>query len=305
MKNKGKLLLVNGLTALRIAGTFLLIPIYMTYGGIAAAATAAACYATDFLDGFLARKLKASTFFGSFFDGFSDKAFNLVNFLILCSITPLAWIPILFELGIIGVQFAKYKSNMNVQSSMIGKAKMWVAGITMFVALLLVDQTTIDYLSANIISKLGELDKNKVLGATLIPLIISEVATLSGYVKDFIKQKKVQKENVTIYDCFPNYSKAQVDKVLATLSEEERKALIKEYGQGFYDYDFDEKVVLSASRDIEQTNSDTKSLSDDVDDMTIGQVLFDPGVYEKYKDVEISDVLKLSRKKNANSKNSK
>ena len=192
---------------------------------------------------------------------------------------------------------------MNVQSSMTGKAKMWVAGITMFVALLLVDQTTIDYLSANLISKLGELDKNKVLGTTLVPLIISEVVTLSGYVKDFVKQKKEQKENATIYEGFPDFTKEQIDKVLATLSDDERKALIETYGAGFYDQNFDREVVLSASNDFEEKNmNDRSSFGEDVDDMTASQVLFDPEVYSKYKDARIGDVLKLTRKKKKNTK---
>ena len=109
--------ITNFFTALRAAGIVCLIPVFKIYGGLATALLSAGCFATDFIDGILARKLKSSTFFGSLFDAISDKAFLIVNMILLISITPLAIVPILAELGIAAVQSLKYQSNMNVQSN--------------------------------------------------------------------------------------------------------------------------------------------------------------------------------------------
>ena len=86
MKNKKNIILVNAITSLRVLGIFFLFPIYLSYGALGLALTNIFCFLTDFIDGKMARKLDASTFFGSFFDGFSDKAFVAMNFLILATI---------------------------------------------------------------------------------------------------------------------------------------------------------------------------------------------------------------------------
>ncbi|MEG1506952.1 MAG: CDP-alcohol phosphatidyltransferase family protein, partial [Bacilli bacterium] len=64
MEEKRKLIIVNFFTALRAAGILALVPVFINMGGVAAAVLATTCYLTDFIDGFLARKLHASTFFG-------------------------------------------------------------------------------------------------------------------------------------------------------------------------------------------------------------------------------------------------
>ena len=174
----------NFFTALRAAGIIALIPVFKLYGGLATALLSAGCFATDFIDGTLARKLKSSTFFGSLFDGLSDKAFLIVNMLLLMSITPLAIIPIIAELGIAGVQSLKYQNNMNVKSNTFGKIKMWVAGITITLAYFLVDPTFINYLGVDIASKIASLGHIKLFGAVLSPLVLSELLTLGSYIKE-------------------------------------------------------------------------------------------------------------------------
>lgn len=90
MNKWAKFGITNFFTALRAVGIICLIPVFKIYGGVATALLSSCCFATDFIDGILARKLKSSTFFGSLFDGISDKAFLIVNMLLLMSITPLA-----------------------------------------------------------------------------------------------------------------------------------------------------------------------------------------------------------------------
>ena len=194
--------ITNFFTALRVAGIICLIPVFKLYGGAATAMLSAGCFATDFIDGTLARKLKSSTFFGSLFDGISDKAFLIVNMLLLMSITPLAIIPIIAELGIAGVQSLKYQNNMNVQSNIFGKVKMWVAGITITLAYLLVDPTFINYLGADIASKIAGLGDIKLFGAVLSPLVLSELLTLGSYVKELLdgknKEEVLDEEKETV-----------------------------------------------------------------------------------------------------------
>ena len=195
MKKWLKFGITNFFTALRAAGIICLIPVFKLYGGMAAALLSAGCFATDFVDGMLARKLKSSTFFGSLFDGISDKAFLIINMLLLMSITPLAIVPIILELGIAGVQSLKYERNLNVQSNIFGKVKMWVAGLTITIAYLLADPTFINYLGSNLATKIAEFGDLKVFGITLAPLVLSELLTLGSYLKEFRDGTKEEKEN--------------------------------------------------------------------------------------------------------------
>mgnify|MGYP001859529709 CR=1 FL=1 len=194
MKNWLKFGVTNFFTALRAAGIICLIPVFKLYGGMAAALLSAGCFATDFIDGMLARKLKSSTFFGSLFDGISDKTFLIVNMILLMSITPLAIVPIILELGIAGVQSLKYQHNLNVQSNIFGKVKMWVAGLTITVTYLLTDPTFINYLGSSLATKIVDLGDLKVFGITLAPLVLSELLTLGSYIKEFKDETKEEKE---------------------------------------------------------------------------------------------------------------
>lgn len=191
MKHKWlKLGITNFVTLIRVVGIVALIPVYKVYGGLACFLLSAGCFATDFLDGMMARGFKCSTFFGSLFDGISDKAFLIVNMLLLMSITPMAIIPIILELGIATVQTLKYQSNLNVQSNMFGKVKMWIAGLTISLCYLLVDKDLVNYLGSEIVSKLNNLGDMKLFGSVLLPLVLSEIVTLGSYIKEYKNEKE-------------------------------------------------------------------------------------------------------------------
>lgn len=190
--------ITNFFTALRAVGIICLIPVFKIYGGVATALLSSCCFATDFIDGILARKLKSSTFFGSLFDGISDKAFLIVNMLLLMSITPLAIAPIVLELGIAAVQSLKYENNLNIKSNIVGKIKMWVAGLTITVSYLLADPTFINYLGADIATKVIELGGLKLFGIALSPLVLSEILTLSSYIKELYDGTKEIKNEESV-----------------------------------------------------------------------------------------------------------
>lgn len=234
MKNKWvKIGITNIVTMIRAVGIFALIPAFKIYGGFTCFLVSAGCFATDFVDGFLARKLDASTFFGSLFDGVSDKLFLIASMFLLLNITPLAIIPLIFELGIAGVQTLKYKSNLKVKSNMIGKAKMWVAGVIISLCYLLVDPVVLNYFSADLVTKLDSVSKIKLFSAVLSPLVLSEVATLTSYIKEFKHELKEYQENPQIK--------------------------------------------------IEDDNQ-KQELAKDIDEKTLGELLFDHEFYQKYQD---------------------
>ncbi|MAE52233.1 MAG: CDP-diacylglycerol--glycerol-3-phosphate 3-phosphatidyltransferase [Micavibrio sp.] len=84
------LTLPNILTLSRIA--LLPVLIWLIYAGYSWAAFAlyAVCAATDFLDGYLARKLNAVSPFGTFLDPISDKVFIVLILLTLVDTGPLS-----------------------------------------------------------------------------------------------------------------------------------------------------------------------------------------------------------------------
>ena len=53
-------------------------PIFASCGALATGLAAMGFFLTDFIDGFLARKLHVQSFFGSLLDALSDKAFGIV-----------------------------------------------------------------------------------------------------------------------------------------------------------------------------------------------------------------------------------
>lgn len=171
-------LITNLFTLCRAISVVALIPVFKIYGGFATFLLCSCSFLTDFIDGRLARELKSSTFFGSLFDALTDKAFLVVNLLLLMSISPLAIIPVLFELGIAYIQSVKYNKGMNIQTNKFGKAKMWVAGIVISLSYLLVDKTSMDLMEI------------KLFALLFIPLIISETLTLISYVKEYLKENK-------------------------------------------------------------------------------------------------------------------
>lgn len=189
-KKKFNFIITNLVTLLRVIGIFALIPVYKIYGGFATFLLSASTFLTDCIDGLLARELKSSTFFGSLFDALSDKTFLVVNMFLLMNISPLAIIPIFFELGIAYVQSIKYNKGMNIKSNMVGKIKMWVAGIVISLSYLLVDRSFLDYLGSTLAVNLKAYDEIHIFSVLFAPLVLSEILTLGSYIKEYIDEVK-------------------------------------------------------------------------------------------------------------------
>mgnify|MGYP003571268487 CR=1 FL=1 len=196
-----KLLIVNGLTLIRVFGTILLIPIYKNYGGVYAGLFSLLCYLTDSIDGILARKWKASTFFGALFDGFSDKLFTIINFIVLYLITPYSLIPILFEVGVVIIQLFKYNKNYNIKSNFIGKLKVWILAICLVFTFIVSDINSIMFLSDNIKEYINNIPNNIKYFWLLFPAILIEALTIIIYILEVFKKnnrvepvKKIKKK---------------------------------------------------------------------------------------------------------------
>ncbi len=187
-----KIILINLLTLIRIIGTIILIPVYRKMGGFVVGLVSLICYLTDSVDGILARKFHASTFFGALFDGVADKLFTIINFVVLFLITPYALIPIIFEILIIIVQFIKYKKNMNVQSNIIGKAKVWVLAICVVATFMASDIANISFLSMNFRNSILALEDSKLYFWLLFPATVMEIITFISYIlESFLPNKEI------------------------------------------------------------------------------------------------------------------
>ena len=193
-KNNDKLkkkIMVNMITALRGIGGILLVPIFSIYGSIPAAVWFISFMATDWIDGYLARKYEVSSFFGALLDGMFDKLFGIISFLLLASISPSYMIPLLFEAGILGYGLYSASKGNNVKSTITGKAKMWFLAVSVLLGLLNTDLLTLENLLQTInlnsvpldnLVRLEQVSKDSLIGM--------EALSLSSYViKDKIEDK--------------------------------------------------------------------------------------------------------------------
>lgn len=213
---KLKLIVVNLLTLIRIIGTIILIPLYKIFNGKIVGIISFFCYFTDSIDGILARKWHVSTFFGAIFDGFSDKLFTIINFIILYLITPYALIPIIIEILIVLVQTFKYNHNLNVQSNIIGKSKVWILAITVVLTFFCSDIESISIISIEFKNYILNIPNKTLYLYLLMPAIIMEILTLFSYIFEI---------------CFPKNIEILVEKnkkiEMPKLNLEERKEYIK------------------------------------------------------------------------------
>lgn len=186
-----KKIMVNLITALRGIGGILLVPIFSVYGSIPAAIWFISFMATDWIDGYLARKYEVSSFFGALLDGMFDKLFGIISFLLLASISPSYMIPLLFEAGILGYGLYSASKGNNVKSTIIGKTKMWFLAVSVLLGLLNTDLLALENLLQTInlnsvpldnLVRLEQVSKESLIGM--------EALSLSSYViKDKIEDK--------------------------------------------------------------------------------------------------------------------
>ena len=223
-----RLVLTNMVTMLRLAGAVALIPVFLKYGGLVAAGLLAGVFATDFVDGQMARRMGTSTFFGMFLDAASDKVIGILSLATLLLISKFALIPIALEATTLGVNFLKYLDKQNVHSYFSGKLKtlaLSLGVIASFVVSGLVDLGIIKNIEAS-----------KAILPVLLGMVPFEVVALTEYINDYRKQRneKIDSE-IYLEDELEDlekygYSKRKVETIEKERAElEAKKAFWKEY----------------------------------------------------------------------------
>ena len=124
---------VNILTIIRLIATFVLPIIWKSFFPLWILIFVICILLTDFLDGFLARKFKVSTLFGSILDCFADKLFGIAIILVIATYYKSFYLVLMMELIIAGINiFAAFKGAYT-KSSLLGRAKMWVLGLAIII----------------------------------------------------------------------------------------------------------------------------------------------------------------------------
>lgn len=233
--SKKDIAIVNSVTSLRFIGSFLVIPIFKVMGGLSTALFSTIFMLTDCIDGFLARKLKSSTFFGALFDGITDKTYGIISFLILMSINPVAFsIPILLEASILLVQKKKFNNDKNIQSNKIGKLKTWFLGLSIigsFGAVELLNMKTIsEYIKYGSLNMVSNIENTLTLLGIELPMIITQMLTLKSYIKEAEPNKLEEEKEEVNNENDPKYENEinETTQKLESISKE-KEELKEEY----------------------------------------------------------------------------
>ena len=187
MKVSKRFILVNSITFLRVIGSILLIPIYFNLGYFALGIGVLIFVSTDSIDGFLARVLHTSTFFGAIFDAVSDKLFNIIVLILLSIKYPIMLLVILMEFIIFYVAFNSTISGNKSRTTKLGKVKMVVMSLSIVLILLLSDPTKINEL-LNM-----SLNNELIINCLLTIIFLFEGVTLIDYTRLYIKNGKKKK----------------------------------------------------------------------------------------------------------------
>lgn len=196
-----EIILVNAITLCRLFGALLLPILYHLYGINLVAFITIFLYITDAIDGFLARKLKISTFFGCSMDALSDKVLNATLFILLGIEYRYMIPPLIIEILILYISFLTYKNGGNVKSTKTGKIKTIILDVCVILSLILlsipklnIDGTVIKYITTN---------------TNFYIIILSSIITISCLVAllDYVKRYKDTRDN-------PKYIKVKKRKKL-------------------------------------------------------------------------------------------
>lgn len=182
-----KLIFVNMLTGLRFIGSILLIPIYLNFGMLGMLISTIIFYSTDAIDGFAAKKLQVSTFFGALFDGMSDKLFDIIVLVILSFNNKLLLFLLLFEVLILIIGYNTAFKGNKIKSLKIGKIKTVIIDVAFILIIFL-----------------NTFCNNSIIILIIILIsILFEILALIGYIKNDLEgnksnalyQKEIKKTN--------------------------------------------------------------------------------------------------------------
>lgn len=190
--------LVNMITGIRSLGTIAIIPIFLQCGSFTTALAAAGFFATDFIDGFLARKLKVQSFFGSLLDALSDKAFGIICLTLLSTLNPIFLAIIGIELGIFAINYHSAQNNNNVKTSQVGRAKTLLLAAAIVGSFFCYGAPTLkevlNYINISSFNTLLETNPNILSTILAIPVIGANLYVAKDYLNTAKKQEKKQEQ---------------------------------------------------------------------------------------------------------------
>lgn len=191
-------ILVNLITSIRALGTIGIVPIFLNCGSFVTALAATGILATDFIDGFLARKLNVQSFFGALLDAMSDKAFGIICLAILSTLNPIFLAVIGIELGIFTINYISAQKDNNVKTSEIGRAKTVLLAATIIGSFFCYAAPSIkeilNYVNISCFNKLLEVNPDILTTILAVPLIGVNAYVASDYLSIAKKQSKEHKQ---------------------------------------------------------------------------------------------------------------
>ncbi len=200
--HKRNQILVNLITTVRSLGTIAIIPIFTNCGAASTGLAAMGFFLTDFIDGFLARKLHVESFFGSLLDAVSDKAFGIVCLILLSTLNPIFLAIIGLELGIFAINYNNAQNNKNVKSSKAGKAKTLLLAGTVVGSFFCYATPTIkeilNYVNISTFNTLLELNPDILSSILAIPTIGASLYVAKDYATKGKKEEQVEEPTITL-----------------------------------------------------------------------------------------------------------
>ena len=216
--HKRNKILVNMITGIRSLGTIAIIPVFLKYGSFVTALSAAGFLVTDFIDGFLARKLKVQSFFGALLDAVSDKAFGIICLALLATLNPIFLAVIGIELGIFAINYKSAQKDNNVKTTNAGRAKTLLLAGTIVGSFFCYGAPTLkellNYINISTFNTLLEMNPTLLSTILSIPTIGANLYVAKDYLNIAEKQTNKEIKNETALSTEPS-----VKDVTMTLEE--------------------------------------------------------------------------------------
>lgn len=196
--HKRNQILVNLITAVRSLGTIAIVPIFTSMGAFATGLAAMGFFLTDFIDGFLARRLHVQSFFGSLLDAMSDKAFGMACLILLSTLNPIFLAILGLEIGIFAINYNSAQKDNNVKSSKAGKAKTALMAATIVGSFFAYGapslKEVLNYVNISTFNTLLDMNPDLLSTILAIPTIGASLYTTKDYIKTANQQTAEKKQ---------------------------------------------------------------------------------------------------------------
>ena len=114
------------------------------------------------------------------------------------------------------IQTIKFRKEINVQSSFIGKIKTWIIALTVIALYLVTDIKRIAFFSTNFINYVLSIDKNLLFGIIVLPILVFEILTIISYLlflKSYNHYQKLEMPNIDAYLVQPHSFKDKLHNI--------------------------------------------------------------------------------------------